>query len=109
MAFWDPTAGSQFLDGSSAVGSTASDQPTNGQATNDAPNYYLICDRTGFRQSVKKGLKKEWTGSLIRTESWEPRHPQDFVRAIPEKQRGSPRPEPADYFVSTNEVTTASL
>lgn len=63
------------------------------------PNY-LICDRTGFKIRVSDGLRKEWTGALVREESWEPRHQQDFVRAVPEHQKGSPRPEQQDTFAT---------
>lgn len=61
------------------------------------PNY-LICDRTGFKLPVAEGLRKEWTGYLVRKESLDRRHPQEFVRARPERAKGSPRPEPDDIF-----------
>ena len=61
------------------------------------PNY-IICDRTGFKVDRHTGLKKEWTGALVREESWEPRHPQDYVRAIHEHSKGSPRPEQDNRF-----------
>lgn len=70
---------------------------------------YLICDRTGFKIPVKTGLRREWNGWMVRPESWEPRHPLDFVRAKPERSRGSPRPEPEDTFLTTNEVTREDL
>lgn len=81
----------------------------NTTATRDVPTNNLICDRTGFRQPVSSGLRKEWTGAMIRPQSWEPRHPQDYVRAKAEHPQGSPRPEPADRFLSTNEVSTEDL
>ena len=58
-----------------------------------------ICDRCGFRFPSDQ-LKREWTGSMVCVPCWEPRHPQDFVRAIPDHQ--SPpwvRPPPEDSFV----------
>lgn len=60
----------------------------------------LICDRTGFKVPVSKGLRKEWTGNYVRPESWEPRHPLDFMRArTTERGGGSIRPEPPDNFI----------
>ena len=38
------------------------------------------CQRCGFDIYGSK-LKKEWTGLLVCEKCWEPRHPQDFVRA----------------------------
>lgn len=72
-------------------------------------DYNVICDRTGFK--VKRSqCKKEWNGLLVRRESWEPRHPQDFLRAKPERQQvEEPRPYPEDYFLSDNEVTAEDL
>jgi len=71
------------------------------------PNY-LICDRTGFRVPVSEGLVEEWTGAMVRKSSWEPRHPQDFVRSRPNPEEGSgggggakrSRAELADVFDS---------
>lgn len=61
---------------------------------------YHICDRTGFK--VPAGmLRKEWTGAMVRPQSWERRHPQDFIRARPEHHKGSPRPEQTDTFITT--------
>ena len=95
---WNPVAGSAFLDGSTDVGLTAADQPQNDSATEGVTNY-LICDRTGFRIPVAEGLRTEWTGRMVRRQSWEPRHPQDYVRGSPERIKGSPRPEPDDAFI----------
>jgi len=38
------------------------------------------CQRCGFDIYGSK-LKKEWTGLMVCSKCWEPRHPQDFVRA----------------------------
>lgn len=63
-----------------------------------APTNNVICDRTGFRV-MPGGLKQQWDGFKVRPKSWDARHPQDFVRAGKDEQKGSPRPEPADTFV----------
>ena len=71
---------------------------TNSNGTTDVPANYEVCERTGFR--VKPGeLVKEWDGTMVRPESWEARHPQDFIRIRAERQRGSENPEPADVFI----------
>ncbi len=62
------------------------------------PSEYEICDRTGFKLRIGS-LTKEWTGVMVRPESWERRHPQDFVRGVSDHKEGSPRPEPADRFI----------
>jgi len=60
----------------------------------------LICDRTGFKVRVSTGLKKEWNGRYVRPESWEARHPLDYLRArTTERGGGSVRPEPPDVFI----------
>ena len=83
---------------------------TNADATSDVPSNYVICDRSGFR--VKPGeLMKDGYGWMVRSRSWEPKHPQDFVRARAEKLEGSKRPEQADRFIGVDEpeVTAADL
>jgi hypothetical protein len=78
-------------------------------------NYYLpgahnvICDRTGFKIKSTQA-RKEWTGRVVRVESWEPRHPQDFLRSFQDDQSvPDPRPRPADRFLADNEVTADDL
>jgi hypothetical protein len=73
----------------------------------EIPSNYEICDRTGFR--VPRGtLKREWNGLMVRPQSWEPRHPQDFVRATSDRQRGSPRPEQTDTFIADDDQVQVS-
>lgn len=62
------------------------------------PSFYEICERTGFR--VKRGeLVKEWNNVMVRSRSYESRHPQDFTRSVAERQSGSVRPEQTDSFI----------
>jgi hypothetical protein len=107
-----PTPGVAFFDGSSAVGVTAADRPTNNTAT-AGPTNNLICDRTGFKVSVSDGLKKEWTGRTVRASSYESRHPLDFMRPnTSEGQKGSEAPEGTDEYISDlypNGVGTGDL
>jgi len=49
-------------------------------------DYYVICDRCGFKKRVSQ-TRKEWNGLLVCTDCWEPRHPQDFVKAKRDIQR----------------------
>jgi hypothetical protein len=42
-------------------------------------DHYTTCDRTGFKVRASD-TKVEWTGARVRKQSWEARHPQDFVR-----------------------------
>jgi hypothetical protein len=57
-------------------------------------SHYLICDRTGTRIKVKKGLVEDGYGSWVRHESAEPRHPSERVRSKKENFRqGAIRPE----------------
>jgi len=81
------------------------DDPGEGVGSTDRINNFLICDRSGFRQTVKKGLQEEWNNVQVREESWEAQNQQDFVGNRAEVLEGSIRPEPAeDTFVEVNEV-----
>jgi len=46
-------------------------------------------------------LKKHWQGFYLCSSCWEPRHPQDFVRGVPDK--------PAAPWVQTTGETIAPL
>lgn len=59
-----------------------------------------ICDRCGFEYKSYE-LRKEWQGLMTCHTCWEPRHPQDFVRSIPDKTAVPwTRPESTDRFIS---------
>lgn len=46
-------------------------------------------------------MRMRWDNLFVCKEDWEVRHPQDFVRAIPDDMRADPaRPPPADVFVN---------
>lgn len=64
-----------------------------------------ICDRCGFEFWFDQ-LRKEWTGLMVCSSCWDPRHPQEFVRGVRDNQgvRPNMRPEPADVFVTTGVV-----
>jgi len=49
-------------------------------------NYWVICDRCGFKRRIKEA-KSTWDNLLVcYPECWEPRHPQDFVRGKADRQ-----------------------
>ena len=73
---------------------------TNDNATTTFGNTYNICDVSGFRARPGE-LVRRWDGVWVLPEFWEPRHPQDFVRAKAERLTGSIRPESPDLFIST--------
>lgn len=74
-----------------------------------AGDHLVICDRCGF--TIRKSqAKKTWDNLIVCPEDYEPRHPQDLVRAKADKQAvEDARPYPADRFLATNEVTADSL
>lgn len=62
-------------------------------------DYYRIDDRTGFK--VRAGrTRKEWTGMIVRDQSWEPRQPQDLVQGVRDDQNApEPRPPSVSGFL----------
>lgn len=67
--------------------------------------YNAICDVCGFKRKDNQ-LIPRWDGlmvcsPIVKQGCWEPRHPQDFIRPIPD-QKALPwtRPENIDLFVS---------
>lgn len=62
-------------------------------------DFFRVCDRTGFK--VRAGsTNKEWTGRIVRNESWEERQPQDFVRGVTDDQTvPEARPRQIDVFI----------
>ena len=47
-------------------------------------DYNAICDRCGGKRKASQ-LRKDWQGFMLCTTCWEPRHPQDYVRAKVER------------------------
>lgn len=48
-------------------------------------DYNAVCWECGSTRKFSE-LKKHWKGYYVCPEHWEPRHPQDFVRGIPDRQ-----------------------
>ena len=63
-------------------------------------DWYAICDVCG-RRFFGSTLLLRWDNLRVCTDDWEPRHPQDFVRAIKEN-RNVPFSRPAQ--LAANEV-----
>lgn len=63
-------------------------------------DWNTVCYECGrkFKASM---MKKHWQGYYVCPEHWEPRQPQDFVRAVPDNQTPPwVQPMPANVFVS---------
>jgi len=62
----------------------------------------VICDRCGFKRK-SSDVREEWNGLIVCKDTcWEPRQPQDKVRAKHDNQRPKiSRPEQADRTIST--------
>lgn len=64
-----------------------------------AGDWLAVCDRCG-RELYASQLFREWTGLRVCRPCFDYRHPQDFVRGVPDKQTPPwTRPLPADVFV----------
>lgn len=62
-------------------------------------DWNAVCFECGRKRKATE-LKKHWQGYWVCPEHWEPRHPQDFVRAVRDDQT-PPFTQPAeDTFIS---------
>lgn len=62
-------------------------------------SWLAICDRCGQKFQASE-LRLEWTGLRVCPKDFESRHPQDFVKGVPDKQNPPwVRPEAADVFI----------
>jgi len=48
-------------------------------------DYNMICDRCGGKFRFSQ-MRKTWDGLWVDKDCWQPRHPQDFVKGISERQ-----------------------
>ena len=72
-------------------------------------DWNAICDGCGAKLKASR-LRKDWQGWMKCHQCWEPRHPQDFVRGIPDHQSvRDARPPKNPVFLTDNEVTPDSL
>jgi hypothetical protein len=77
-------------------------QPPKGRADYlNLGDYNTVCFECGRKRKAST-LKRHWQGYYVCPEHWEPRHPQDFVRGLPDIQTPPwAQPMPADQFVLT--------
>lgn len=62
-------------------------------------DHNAICYVCGFKRKASE-MKLRWDGVYVCKEDWEPRHPQDFVRGMPDEQAPEwTQPERPDQFV----------
>ena len=66
-------------------------------------DWNAICDGCGAKLKASS-LRKDWQGFMKCTPCWEPRHPQDFVRA-----RQGAEPAPVPFVRSPGEPTFAAF
>ena len=58
-----------------------------------------LCDVCGFKFKAST-LKQRWDGLMCCASDWEPRHPQEMIRPIPDQNKLPwTRPDPQDMFV----------
>jgi|1_EtaG_2_1085319.scaffolds.fasta_scaffold203243_1 hypothetical protein len=72
-------------------------------------DFNIICERTGSK--IKRSqARKEWNNKIVRKESFEHRHPMDFLRARPDRQAAEdPRTESSDVYLGANQVQANDL
>ncbi|MCP5095382.1 MAG: hypothetical protein GY943_07515 [Chloroflexi bacterium] len=55
-------------------------------------------------------MQREWTGLMVCSADWDPRHPQDFVRGVPDNQTVPiSSPEPADVFIGDSDYDATDV
>lgn len=65
-------------------------------------DYNTVCFECGRKRKASM-LRKHWQGYYVCPEHWEPRQPQDFVRAIPDLMNVPwAQPMPANLFLSND-------
>ena len=58
---------------------------TKNQNSLDIGGWSAICDVCGFKYK-NSDLRKRWDNLMVCKDDWEIRHPQDFVRGVPDNQ-----------------------
>jgi hypothetical protein len=72
-------------------------------------DYKAYCDRTGFRVYASD-MRMQWDGLFVRKESWEIRHPQDYITSRKDPQSVPiPRPGSTPVFIDINDVQPEDL
>lgn len=72
-------------------------------------DFRVICDASGFK-CWASDTAMQWDGKRVLKRFLEQRHPQDFLRAVPDDQTvKNARPERADVFLAVGDVTPDDL
>lgn len=72
-----------------------------------AGSWNAICDVCAQKYKSSE-IRKRWDGLMVCPNDWEPRHPQDFLRSVPDRQAVPwSRPETPDDFVLVCTVITS--
>lgn len=59
-----------------------------------------VIDPISGKKLKSSKMRRRWDGQMISEETLDPRHPQDFVRGVPDNQSVPfAYPEPTDQFV----------
>jgi hypothetical protein len=71
-------------------------------------DWNTVCFECGFKFKASV-MKKHWQGYWVCPEHWEPRHPQDFVKGVPDNQAAPwVQPDPNNTFVVIQCTLTTS-
>lgn len=71
-------------------------------------DWNAICDQCGFKYKASDMMAR-WDGNMVCRACWEPRHPQDFIRSVPDQQRVAwVRPAATDTFVEGSTCSTST-
>lgn len=60
-------------------------------------DWNVVCFECGRKGKASK-MKKHWQGYYVHPEHWESRHPQDFVRSMPDRQTPPWTQPPSDIL-----------
>lgn len=72
-------------------------------------DFNRICDLSGFKVKASE-TRLQWDGLIVRKESFDSRHPQDFVKGKRDNQTvPRARPEGTDTFLGPTDVTEDDL
>ena len=69
-------------------------------------DWNAVCDSCGKVLKASE-LRQRWDGLMVCSRDWEPRQPQDFVRAVADVTAPPfTRPEPTDTFTTVTSIYT---
>jgi len=64
------------------------------------PGVWNIYCMSCLKKVKSDKIRKRWDGMLVCEEDWEPRHPQDFLRAVVEKSNILPYSYDTDGYIT---------